>query len=74
MLKYFNVKTDVYMVAEAWDQVEKETLIKSWKKLRPGVKQDFIDIYKNIGCKLAIDKKSLVSKCFFHCLDNPDFR
>lgn len=37
VLKSFNVKTVVYMIAEAWNQVERATLIKSWKKLWPGV-------------------------------------
>lgn len=37
VLKSFNVKTVIYMIAEAWDQVGRETLIKSWKKLWPGV-------------------------------------
>lgn len=35
ILKYFNVKTVIYMVAESWDHIVRNTLRKSWKKLCP---------------------------------------
>uniref|UniRef100_A0A1B6LQW8 DDE-1 domain-containing protein n=2 Tax=Graphocephala atropunctata TaxID=36148 RepID=A0A1B6LQW8_9HEMI len=37
VLKSFNVKTVLYMIAEAWNEVERDNLVKSWKKLWPGV-------------------------------------
>jgi len=75
ILKSFNVKTVIYMIAEAWDQVERKTLIKSWKNLWPavinllgnsiedeehsGVKDDLIKIFKNIDGCSDVDEDDI---------------
>lgn len=37
LLKTINIKKVIYMIASSWDNVTQSSLVKSWKKLWPGV-------------------------------------
>lgn len=58
ILKSFNVKTVIYMVAESWEQVARSTLIKSWKKLWPSVCDLPENEIKPVGEKSVKEKDS----------------